>query len=111
MILLIIKWNTMELKPTDGNVLIKPLSKPDVTESGIVLPNTKTEVPQEGMVVALGRMVTETGAIVEPVYKEGDVVIFKKWEVMEYTTPDKGKLLFVKHKDILAIINKEETNG
>ena len=70
----------MNIKPLGARVVIKPLKKEERTKSGIVLPDTTKEKPQQGKVVAVGPGRTlESGTKVELEVKEGDTVIFSKY--------------------------------
>ncbi len=94
----------MNLKPLSGYTLIEPLEEVRQTASGIVLPDTATEKPQQGKVLAVGAAKKlEDGTKVEPEFKVGDVVVFKKWGGDEIKLDDKEYKL-VKFEDVMAII-------
>jgi len=93
----------MKIKPTEGFVLIKPTTPEPTTASGIVLPEVSKQLPQTGEVIAVGKMVNEKGMFIVPEYKVGDLVLYKKWEVIKYRQDNKESL-FIKHKDIIAIL-------
>jgi chaperonin GroES len=65
------------LKPLGDRVIVKPKAKEEMTRSGIVLPDTASEKPQEGSVLAVGpgRML-DTGKRVDMEVKSGDTVLF-----------------------------------
>lgn len=100
----------INLKATAGNVLIKPLKKDMTSPSGIIMPDINKQIPQEALIIDMGLRLNDKGEVLEVSYKVGDKVIFKKWEGLEYKPDGVGgdTYLFVKHSDILAIINEGE---
>jgi len=85
-------------------VVIKPSAKEEVTKSGIVLPDTVKEKPQEGTVLAVGPgRLTDKGERVPMELKEGDKVLFAKYAGTEYKQGDE-ELLIVREADVLAIV-------
>ncbi|MCL5264168.1 MAG: co-chaperone GroES [Chloroflexi bacterium] len=93
------------LKPLGDRVLVKPSAKEEVTKSGIVLPETAKEKPQEGKVVAVGPgRLDETGKRVPVDVKEGDTVIYAKYAGTEIKL-DAEEYLILGEKDILAIVS------
>lgn len=92
----------INLKPTAGYILLEPQKTETTTASGIVLPDTSSEKPQMGTVLAIGGdEVTDSGVKKSPV-KTGDKVIYKKWGGNEIKVGGQ-EYLFVKFEDILAI--------
>jgi len=95
-----------KLTPGPGYALVLPELEEKTTASGIVLPESHEEKPQAGKVVAVGStLVTDFGTKIEPFFKVGDRVVFKKWAGSEYK-PETGdkEHLFVKFDEILAVI-------
>jgi len=92
----------MKIKPLADNILIRSLAEKK-TPSGIVIPDTAKEKPQEGKVVAVGPGRTEDGKLIKPQVKKGDKVIYKKWGGNEIKVEGK-EYLIVKEEDILAIL-------
>ena len=89
----------MTIKPLADRVLIEPKEAETKTASGIYIPDTAKEKPQQGTVLAVGPGKTD-----EPMeVKAGDVVLYGKYAGTEVTVEDK-KYLIVKQSDILAII-------
>ena len=87
------------IKPLADRVLIEPKEAETKTASGIYIPDTAKEKPQQGTVLAAG-----SGKKDEPMeVKVGDVVLYGKYAGTEVTVDDK-KYLIVKQSDILAII-------
>jgi len=93
----------MSIKPLGDNILIEPLKKEETTPSGIVIPDTAKEKPQEGKVVAVGPGRKEDGELVKPGLKKGDRVLYKKWGGNEVKVGGK-EMLIVREEDILAIL-------
>ena len=94
----------MQLKPLADRVIVEPLERDEVTASGIYLPETAKEKPQEGKVLAVGPgRVNDDGKRSAMEVAEGDKVIFAKYSGTEIKIDDK-KLLILSEKDILAIV-------
>ncbi|WP_371367938.1 10 kDa chaperonin [Sporomusa rhizae] len=92
------------IKPLGDRVVIEALAKEEVTKSGIVLPDTVKEKPQEGKVVAVGTGRTlENGQKVALDVKVGDKIIFSKYAGTEVKVEGK-EYLIINERDILAII-------
>ncbi len=92
------------LKPLADRVIIEALAKEEKTKSGIVLPDTAKEKPQEGKVVAVGAgKVLDNGQRVVPDVKAGDKVIFSKYAGTDVKVDGK-EYLILSERDILAII-------
>ena len=94
----------MQVKPLADQVLIKPLQEETTTASGIVIPDTAKEKPQQGEVVAVGPGALEKGERLAMDVKVGDRVYYKKWGGNEIKVEGEEYLL-VKQEDILAIIS------
>ena len=92
----------MKIKPLSDNVLIRPLAETKLP-SGILIPETAKEKPQEGKIVAVGPGRIEDGELIKPEVKKGDKVIYKKWGGSEVKVEGK-ELLIVKAEDILAVL-------
>src|SRR3954454_17126233 len=96
------------LRPLGDRVVIKPLAREEVAKSGIVLPDTATEKPQQGEVVAVGPgRVLDNGDRVSLDVKTGDTVLFAKYAGTEFKH-ESDELLILSEKDVLAVIL---TNG
>ena len=95
----------LKVRPLSDYVLIEPKKEKDTTTpSGIVLPDSAKEKPQEGKIVAVGNgRKDENGKVIKLDVKVGDVVMYKKWGGNEIKIDNKEYLL-VKEEDILAII-------
>ena len=95
----------LKLKPLGSRVVIKALEREEMTKSGIVLPDTAKEKPQEGKVLSVGPgdRDAETGKRIPVELKEGDRVLFQKYAGTEFKLDDE-ELLILSEKDVLAII-------
>ena len=92
------------LKPLGDRVVVKPLERDEVTKSGIVLPDTAKEKPQQGEVVAVGPgRVLDSGDRVSLDVTVGDKIIFAKYSGTEFKMED-ADLLILNERDILAIL-------
>ncbi len=92
------------IKPLGDRVVIEALAKEEMTKSGIVLPDTVKEKPQEGKVVAVGSGKTlENGQKVALDVTVGDKIIFSKYAGTEVKVEGK-EYLIISERDILAII-------
>jgi chaperonin GroES len=92
------------IKPLGDRVLLEAVEKEDKTASGIVLPETAKEKPQEGHVIAVGTgRLDERGNRVPVEVKEGDRVIFSKYAGSEVKYEEK-EYLILRESDILAVL-------
>lgn len=98
------KMTPQNLSPMPGYVLVEPADPDQKTESGIYLPDSHDEKPQQGTVLAVGGVwVTEQGAKISSPVRKGDQVVYKKWGGNDVKIADK-EYQFLKFEDILAII-------
>jgi chaperonin GroES len=96
----------LSLKPLADRLVVEPVEKEERTASGIILPETAKEKPQEGTVLAAGPGRTdEDGKRIPMDVKVGDVVLYAKYGGTEVKIDDK-KLLILKESDVLAIVEK-----
>ncbi|GLB61973.1 co-chaperone GroES [Cytobacillus sp. NCCP-133] len=92
------------LKPLGDRIIIELVETEEKTASGIVLPDTAKEKPQEGKVVAVGTgRVLENGERVDLEVADGDRIIFSKYAGTEVKYEGK-EYLILRENDILAII-------
>ncbi len=99
------KTSTPSITPVPGYVLVKPKKKEKVTASGILLPPSHEEKPQEGEVLAIGsEFVTDYGTKKNAPCKVGDTVIYREWGGKEYKLEETDYLI-LKFEDIMATIN------
>jgi chaperonin GroES len=93
-----------KIRPVGDRVVVKPSQKEEVTKSGIVLPDTAKEKPQEGTIIAVGSgKLTDKGDRQPLEVKEGDRVLFAKYGGTEFKM-DGEDLLVLRESDILAIL-------
>lgn len=93
------------LKPLGDRVIIELVEAEEKTASGIVLPGTAQEKPQEGKVVAVGTgRVLENGERIALEVSAGDRIIFSKYSGTEVTFENE-EYLILRESDILAVIN------
>lgn len=96
----------LNITPGAGYILIEPAEKEQKTSSGIYLPDSSGDKPQQGTVIAIGAPeVTDNGTKREAPASLGSRVIYKKWGGNEVKI-DGHEYLFVKFEDVLATINK-----
>jgi len=94
-----------KLRPLGDRVVIKPTPREEMTKSGIVLPDTAKEKPQEGTILSAGPgRILEDGKREAMDVKEGDKVLYAKYAGTEFKI-DGDELLIVSQKDILAIVS------
>jgi Co-chaperonin GroES (HSP10) len=91
------------IKPLADRVVVEPIEREEKTATGIVLPDTAKEKPQEGKVIAVGPGRWEEGKRIPLEVKEGDRVLFAKYAGTEVKYGDK-ELLILRESDILAVI-------
>ncbi len=93
----------MNIKPLADRVVIKALPLEEKTKSGIIMPDTAKEKPQEGEIVAVGPGKVEKGERVALDVKVGDRVIYSKYAGTEVKY-DGQEYLILKESDILAVV-------
>ncbi len=91
----------MDLEPLGDRVIVEPGEGEEKTASGIVIPDTAKEKPQEGKVVAVGPGRYEEGKLVPLDVKAGDTVIYSKYGGTEVKVGGK-EYLILSERDILA---------
>ena len=93
-----------KLRPLGDRVVIQPTPREEMTKSGIVLPDTAKEKPQEGSVIAVGPGAFDNdGKRIAIDVKVGDKVLYAKYAGTEFKI-EGDELLIVSQKDILAIV-------
>ena len=94
----------LKLHPLGDRVWIEPIEQEETTASGIILPETAKEKPQEGKVLAVGPGVRNDKGERQPLdVKAGDRVLFAKYSGTEVTIDD-TEYLIMRESDVLAII-------
>lgn len=93
-----------KLKPLGDRLVVKPIEQEETTASGLVLPETAKEKPQQGTVIAIGPgRRDDDGNRVEMDVAVDDVVLYAKYAGTEIKL-DGGKVLILKETDVLAIL-------
>lgn len=93
----------MNIKPLGDRIVIKVIENEDKTESGIVLPETAKEKPQQGEVLAVGSGEIVDGKKVPLEVKVNDKVIYSKYAGTEIKL-DGQEYLIIRQSDVLAIV-------
>lgn len=92
-----------KIKPLGDRVIVEALQA-ETSKSGIIIPDTAKEKPQQGKVIAVGEgRLSDTGDRLKPEVKEGDVVLFGKYSGTEIEVDSKD-LLILRETDILAVL-------
>ena len=97
----------MSLQPLEDRIIVKPGEAEETTVSGLVIPDTAKEKPQQGEVLAVGEgRWDDAGAKRIPVdIKVGDIVVYSKYGGTEITV-DGQDVLILNGRDVLAIVEK-----
>jgi len=94
----------MNLRPLADRVVVEPMESEETTASGILLPETAKEKPQQGQVLAAGPgKVDDDGERIVMDVKVGDKVLYAKYSGTEVKLDGK-KLLIMRESDILAVL-------
>ena len=92
----------MKIRPLDDRIVVEPLEAEEVTEGGIVLPDSAKEKPQKGKVIAVGEgKLLDDGTRAKPSVKKGDMVLYAKYGGTEVKVEGKD-LLIMRESDVLA---------
>ena len=95
----------VSLKPLGDRIVIKPSEKEEVTKSGLVLPDTAREKPQEGEFLAIGPgRILDNGTRLAVELKVGQKVLYAKYAGTEYKRDD-DELLILRESDVLAVLS------
>jgi chaperonin GroES len=98
------KTGSTTIRPLEDRLLVRPEEGEETTASGIVIPDTAKEKPQEGTVLAVGPgKRSDTGDLVPMDVKEGDRVIYSKYGGTEIKYEGED-LLILSARDVLAIV-------
>ena len=96
----------MKLQPLEDRIVVRPSEAETQTASGLVIPDTAKEKPQQGTVVAVGAgRIGDDNERIPMEIKEGDVVVYSKYGGTEITIEGED-LLILSSRDVLAIANK-----
>jgi chaperonin GroES len=96
----------LKIRPLHDRVIIKRLEEERTSPGGIVIPDTATEKPIKGKVIAVGKgKILENGTVRPLDIKAGDSVLFGKYSGTEVKV-DGEELLVMKEEDVMAVIEK-----
>ena len=95
----------MNLQPLEDRIVVRPNDAEETTASGLVIPDSAKEKPQQGAVLAVGpgRRSDNSGALIPMDVAEGDTVVYSKYGGTEITI-DGEDLLILNARDVLAIV-------
>jgi len=99
--------NDQNLRPLADRVIVEPSERDETTTSGLLLPETAKEKPQEGKILAVGpgRWDEAGKKRLPPEVSINDIVIYAKYSGTEFKVSDK-RVLILSEKDILAVLQK-----
>ena len=98
--------SSKKLQPLGDRVVVRPTPREEMTKSGIVLPDTAKEKPQEGTVIAVGPgRILDDGKREQVDVTVGQRVLYAKYAGTEFKIDDED-LLIISQKDILAIVEE-----
>ena len=97
----------VSLQPLEDRIVVKPSEGEEMTASGLVIPDTAKEKPQQGEVLAVGpgKRSENTGELIPMDVKTGDTVVYSKYGGTEITV-EGDDLLILSARDVLAVVNK-----
>jgi chaperonin GroES len=95
----------MNLQPLEDRIVVRPNESEETTASGLVIPDTAKEKPQQGEVLAAGpgKRSEHTGELLPVDVKVGDTVVYSKYGGTEITI-DGEDLLILNARDVLAVV-------
>ena len=99
----------MNLQPLDDRIAVRPSEAEEKTASGLVIPDTAKEKPQQGEVLAVGpgRRSEQTGELIPVDVKTGDKVVYSKYGGTEITVEGED-LLILTSRDVLAKVKAKK---
>ena len=101
----------MKVRPLGDRAVVKPVEKEEKTKSGIVIPDTAKEKPQEGIVEAVGTgRVLDSGTKMPMELKVGDKVLYARYSGNEFKLDD-IEYLIISEKDVLAIVSDDKSKN
>src|SRR5690554_192539 len=93
----------ISITPLSDRVVVQPKEAEETTESGLIIPDTAKEKPQQGTVLAVGPGRVENGSKIDMSVKEGDTVLYGKYAGTEITI-DREDVLIMRESDILGVV-------
>ncbi|RJQ41138.1 MAG: co-chaperone GroES [Dehalococcoidia bacterium] len=98
---------TVKIKPLADRLVVKPMEREEKTKSGLILPDTAKEKPQEGEVIAVGPgKMSDEGTRIAMDVKVGDIVIYARYGGTEIKLDDE-ELIILRESDVLAVKAKK----
>jgi chaperonin GroES len=96
--------NAVRLRPLGDRVLVKPIEKKDEIRSGLIIPDTAKEKPQEGEIIAAGKgKIGDDGKLIPMDVKAGDKILYGKYSGTEIKI--EGQEYLIMHQDdILGLV-------
>ncbi len=93
------------IRPLGDRIVVRPMEREETTKSGIVLPDTAKEKPQQGTVIAVGSgKLLESGERQPMEVQEGQTVLFAKYAGTEFSLEDED-VLILRESDVLGILS------
>ena len=94
----------MNIRPLGDRIVVRRLEEETKTAGGIYIPDSATEKPSEGEVMAIGKgRITDKGDVIAMELKTGDKIIFGKYSGSEVIV-DNETLLIMREEDVLAVV-------
>ncbi|OGR66503.1 MAG: co-chaperone GroES [Elusimicrobia bacterium GWB2_63_22] len=94
----------MKIQPLGDRLIVKAAEPKEIKKSGIIIPDSAKEKPQEGLVVAVGKGKTaEDGKLIPMEVKNGDTVLYGKYSGTEIKINDE-EYLIMREEDVLGIV-------
>ncbi len=94
----------IKIQPLGDRIIVKAVEPKEIKKSGIIIPETAKEKPQEGLVVAVGKgKTTDEGKLIPMEVKAGDRVLYGKYSGTEIKSNDE-EYLIMREEDILGIV-------
>ena len=94
----------MNFKPLHDRILVKAIKPAPVTKGGIIVPETVTNKPQQGEVIAIGPGKYEKGELVSLTVKVGDIIMFGSWCGEEIKIGDQDYIV-MRESDLVGIVD------
>ena len=96
----------MNIRPLYDRLVVEPIEEGETTRSGLIIPDSAKEKPQEGKVIAVGKgKMLEDGKLSELIVKAGDRILFGKYTGNEITL-DGSKYIIMHEDDVLGVIGQ-----
>ena len=94
----------IKIQPLGDRLIVKAAEPKEIKKSGIIIPDSAKEKPQEGLVVAVGKgKTTEDGKLIPMEIKTGDTVLYGKYSGTEIKLNDE-EYLIMREEDVLGIV-------